>query len=139
MEKRFNLDPEYISNIEKELKLTYVPEKEETGNICMANNAEVRDEYKDVFDAKDLLNYRYALLHSPRYRKPYNASLEIDSPQMYYPKDQNRFWEVIALGAQLRELHLSKTRTTEKSSVETDKILKGIAKIESAISDIFLH
>lgn len=130
MEELFDLGPEAIRNIEEKLKLTYVPEKEEIGNVCMANNAEVRNEYKAVFDAKDLLDYRYAALHSPGYYEVYNDLSKIAFLQVPYPDDQNRFWELVALGAQLRQLHLSETKTATKYSNQTDKILKKIAKIE---------
>ncbi|MFW6257781.1 MAG: type ISP restriction/modification enzyme, partial [Prolixibacteraceae bacterium] len=52
-----NLNIEIVNQIVKNLGLTFVPEKEPEGNVCMANNQEVRQEYKTTFAPIDLLDY----------------------------------------------------------------------------------
>ncbi len=126
-----DLDPETIGKIEEELRLTFVPETGEIANVCMANSPEVRDEYKDTFDAKDLLDYIYALLHSPEYRLQYKDLSKIDVIEVPHPNDQNHFWRLASLGAQLRQLQLLESPTEKKYGNETDKILKRIAEIET--------
>lgn len=58
------------------------------------------------FTPIDLLDYIYASLHSPRYRDKYKEFLKTDFPIIPYPKDQNRFWELVKLGGELRQIHL---------------------------------
>lgn len=108
-----NLNMEIVSNIEKELGLQFVPEKDD-GNVCMANNAEVRNEYKTTFAPVDLLDYIYAVLHSPAYREKYKEFLKIDFPRVPYPKNPRQFIDLVDLGSQLREIHLLESPIVEK-------------------------
>ena len=54
----------------------------------------------------DLLDYIYAVLHSPTYRETYKEFLKIDFPRLPYPKDVQQFWQLVSLGSQLRQTHL---------------------------------
>ena len=101
-----NLNPEILSKIEESLQLTFVTEKETGGNVCMANSAEVRDDFKSTFAPIDLLDYIYAVLHSPGYREKYKEFLKIDFPRLPYPQDADKFWKLVELGGELRQLHL---------------------------------
>jgi len=53
-----------------------------------------------------ILDYIYAVLHSPSYREKYKEFLKIDFPRVPYPKDETSFKTLVALGKELRELHL---------------------------------
>lgn len=55
---------------------------------------------------KDIFDYIYAVLHSPTYREKYKEFLKIDFPRVPYPKDKNQFLNLVALGRELREIHL---------------------------------
>jgi predicted helicase len=81
-----NLNMEIVNQIAVNLGLTFVPEKEPEGNVCMANNNEVRDDFKTTFAPIDILDYIYAVLHSPTYREKYKEFLKIDFPRVPYPK-----------------------------------------------------
>ncbi len=54
----------------------------------------------------DILDYIYAVLHSPNYRKKYEEFLKIDFPRIPYPKDRKTFEKLVSFGKELRELHL---------------------------------
>ena len=54
----------------------------------------------------DLLDYIYAVLHSPSYRETYKEFLKIDFPRVPYPRDATQFWQLVALGGELRKTHL---------------------------------
>ena len=58
-----------------------------------------------TFAPIDLLDYIYAVLHSPTYRKTYKEFLKIDFPRVPYPQ-RDTFWQLVKLGGQLRQLHL---------------------------------
>lgn len=55
---------------------------------------------------EDILDYIYAVLHSPSYREKYKEFLKIDFPRVPYPKDKNTFKKLVTLGTELRLLHL---------------------------------
>ena len=85
----------------------------------------------------DLLDYIYAVLHSPKYRTKYKEFLKIDFPRIPYPKDPWSFWQLVSRGGKLRELHLMEspilnelittfpnggTNVVEKISYESEKV-----------------
>lgn len=59
-----------------------------------------------TFAPIDLLDYIYAVLHSPAYREKYKEFLKIDFPRVPYPDDPEKFWELVELGGELRQIHL---------------------------------
>lgn len=86
-----NLDPKIVADIAKVLKLTFSNEKTvEAGK----------------FAPIDVLDYIYAVLHSPTYRETYKEFLKIDFPRVPYPSDAETFWQLVALGGELRQIHL---------------------------------
>ncbi|SFE86273.1 type ISP restriction/modification enzyme [Flavobacterium xueshanense] len=113
-----NLNAEIVNQITKQLGLTFVAEKEPEGNVCMANNHEVRPEFRETFAPIDILDYIYAVLHSPTYREKYKEFLKIDFPKIPYPKDTKTFWELVELGSQIREIHLLESATVEEFITE---------------------
>ena len=59
----------------------------------------------------DLLDYIYAVLHSPSYRERYKEFLKTDFPRVPYPTDKNLFGKLVKLGGELRALHLMESPT----------------------------
>ena len=90
-----NLDPNIIAKLSKKLKLPFVPDHEEPSQ---------KD--KSQFSPLDVLDYIYAVLHSPIYRTTYKEFLKIDFPRIPYPDNAEDFWQLVRLGAELRKLHL---------------------------------
>jgi len=93
-----NLNIEIISQVSKKLGLAFTYEKETT---------------KDTFAPIDILDYIYAVLHSPTYREKYKEFLKIDFPRGPYPKDANTFWQLVKLGGVIRQIHLLESPTVE--------------------------
>ncbi|WP_026726833.1 type ISP restriction/modification enzyme [Flavobacterium sasangense] len=108
-----NLNMEIVNDIAKGLGLAFTPEKED-GNVCLANDKDVRSEFRTTFAPIDLLDYIYAVLHSPTYRETYKEFLKIDFPRVPYPKDSNIFWQLVQLGGELRQIHLLESPIVEK-------------------------
>jgi very-short-patch-repair endonuclease len=54
----------------------------------------------------DLLDYIYAVLHSPSYRDRYKEFLKIDFPRIPYPENGEQLKHLATLGEKLRKLHL---------------------------------
>lgn len=98
-ERTPNLNPEIVNQIAGKLGLTFTNEKETTVN---------------TFAPIDILDYIYAVLHSPIYREKYKEFLKIDFPRVPYPKDQESFWQLVKLGGEIRNLHLLESETVEE-------------------------
>jgi len=94
-----NLNPKILNKIAEQLDLIFTNEKETTEN---------------TFAPIDLLDYIYAVLHSPTYREKYKEFLKIDFPRIPYPKDQDTFWQLVKLGGELRQIHLLESPIVNK-------------------------
>jgi predicted helicase len=57
-------------------------------------------------EPEEILDYIYAVLHSPGYRLKYKEFLKIDFPRVPYPKDKQMFNKFSEFGKELREIHL---------------------------------
>ncbi|MCA0365704.1 MAG: N-6 DNA methylase [Bacteroidetes bacterium] len=109
-----NFNKEILNQIVEKLGLAFVAERED-GNVCFANNNdELRDEFKSVFAPIDLLDYIYAVLHSPAYREKYKEFLKIDFPRVPYPANAGKFWQLVKLGGEIRQLHLLESAAVNK-------------------------
>ncbi len=98
-ERKPNLNAEIVKQIAKKLGLTFTIEKETT---------------KGTFAPIDILDYIYAVLHSPTYREKYKEFLKIDFPRIPYPTNEKTFWQLVALGAEIRQIHLLESPIVEK-------------------------
>lgn len=96
-----NLNKEIVTDIEKKIGLSFVPEKD---NSFIKTN---------TFAPIDILDYIYAVLHSPAYREKYKEFLKIDFPRVPYPEDADVFWKLVELGGQIRQIHLLESPVVE--------------------------
>jgi predicted helicase len=87
-----NLNAEIVGKMANCLGLKFVSEKEGFST--------------PDFAPIDILDYIYAVLHSPTYREKYKEFLKIDFPKIPYPKDTKTFWELVSLGSEIRQIHL---------------------------------
>ena len=86
-----NLNMQTVELIATGLNLTFTAEKLDQSN---------------TFSPMDLLDYIYAVLHSPKYRETYKEFLKIDFPRVPYPNSTEQFWQLVSFGGELRKLHL---------------------------------
>lgn len=63
---------------------------------------------------ENILDYIYAVLHSPKFREKYKEFLKIDFPRVPYPKDKKQFFALAKFGEELRHLHLLESPKVEK-------------------------
>lgn len=78
-----------------------------------ADSSPSQGEQLECFAPMDILDYIYAVLHSPSYRETYKEFLKIDFPRVPYPKDKEAFWQLVQLGGELRQLHLLESPKVE--------------------------
>ncbi len=102
-ERKPNLKAEIVNQIAEKLGSTFTTEKETTEN---------------TFAPIDILDYIYAVLHSPTYREKYKEFLKIDFPRVPYPKDVATFWQLVKLGGEIRQIHLLESPKVEQYITE---------------------
>jgi len=93
-----NFKMKIVNQIAEKLDLRFTPEKEQT---------------EGTLAPIDILDYIYAVLHSPTYREKYKEFLKIDFPRVPYPKDAETFWQLVKLGGELRQIHLLESPIVE--------------------------
>jgi len=103
-DRKPNLNLETVEQIAKKIGLEFVNEKEETNNKS----------HESVFAPIDILDYIYAVLHSPTYREKYKEFLKIDFPRVPYPKNKEIFWQLVKLGGEIRQIHLLESPKVEE-------------------------
>jgi predicted helicase len=102
-----NLNNDIVQAIAQETELLFTNEK--------------TDDVK-TFAPIDVLDYIYAVLHSPAYRTKYKELLKIDFPRIPYPESAEQFYRLAAIGSVLRKLHLM-----EDVSLSDDKATFPVA------------
>jgi stringent starvation protein B len=131
-----NLNPKIINEIEQKLNLAFSPEDKEQLNMY---NSAVKNA-KKTFTPLDLFDYIYAVLHSPAYRETYREFLKIDFPRIPYPVDQKLFWKLVALGGELRQLHLLESPEFER--IKGDFVPSGkitVEKVRYSDGQVFVN
>lgn len=91
--RRPNLNLEIVAQIAQKLGMSFVQDHE----VVQPDNS---------FNPLDLLDYIYAVLHSPTYREKFKEFLKIDFPRIPYPENAEIFWQLVELGRQIRQFHL---------------------------------
>ena len=99
-----NLNAKIVEQIAKATGLTFTPEKDTSTSLSVT----------DTFAPIDILDYIYAVLHSPTYRAKYKEFLKIDFPRVPYPKNTETFWKLVKLGGELRQIHLLESPKIEQ-------------------------
>ena len=97
--KHHNLNKTIIDEISKRLGLHFFDDSDE--NSLLSEGAG-----DGKFTPLTILDYIYAVLHSPSYREKYKEFLKIDFPRVPYPENAEQFWKLVDLGGKLRRLHL---------------------------------
>jgi predicted helicase len=120
-----NLNQEHIQQFAEKIDLIFASEKEKT---------------KGTFAPIDILDYIYAVLHSPTYREKYKEFLKIDFPRIPYPKDKNIFWQLVKLGGELRQIHLLESPIVEQENTSypndgDNKITRKLGKNDFEVID----
>ncbi|MCZ2339012.1 MAG: hypothetical protein LC127_12660 [Chitinophagales bacterium] len=126
-----NLNMEIVDSIKEKLGLQFVSEKNPKDSNVYSNDDTPKhttptgshiDNLSDVknirplgsFAPIDLLDYIYAVLHSPSYREKYKEFLKIDFPRVPYPNYGESFRKLVALGGEIRQIHLLESPIVEK-------------------------
>ncbi|MCF8298552.1 MAG: hypothetical protein K9J13_13475 [Saprospiraceae bacterium] len=117
-ERTPNLNLEIINQIAEKLGLEFVSEKSSPGTSTgsVSGGSVSHSEVIEPVEMApiDILDYIYAVLHSPTYREKYKEFLKIDFPRVPYPKDKETFWQLVKLGGEIRQIHLLESPVVEQ-------------------------
>jgi len=131
-----NFDQERIQKLALEINLNFLPDHDperlrdaiqlrEKGQDAYSgwdipesvSHPDFKIQKTEFFTPLDLLDYIYAVLHSPSYRERYKEFLKTDFPRVPWPEDQENFWQLVALGGELRQYHLMEHPKSGESTV----------------------
>lgn len=115
-QRRPNLSPAFVEDIQKHLDLKFIPNGQ--GNL------------KETFGPEDIFHYIYAVLYSPTYRTHYIEFLKIDFPRIPLTSNLNLFRELSQKGATLIALHLMEAPILEDISLQPKYPIKGSDIVE---------
>jgi predicted helicase len=101
-ERTPNLNPTIVNQIAEKLSLTFTNEKDTSTSLSVQESQSKPTTFAPI----DILDYIYAILHSPTYREKYKEFLKIDFPRAPYPKNPETFWQLVKLGGEIRQIHL---------------------------------
>jgi len=83
MSVSLNITPNLIAQFEKATGLTFLSDDTPEGNVCFANNPDLRSEFKSTFRKIDIENYIFGLSQSQNIR------------DIAMPKDAQPFWKIV--------------------------------------------
>jgi len=95
-----NLDKQIIQQIATGLVLTFINPNEARGEVCYANEPNLRPEFRQSFTATDLLDYIYAVLHTQAEQN--GEFLKTGIVEIPYPVNADDFWKMVQTGSCLR-------------------------------------
>ena len=112
--RRANINPKFIQDLTQKLGLKWIPVD--------------RGDLKKTVGPEDVLNYSYAVFHSPAYRERYAEFLKIDFPRLPLTSDLKLFRTLAAKGAELVALHLMESPKLDELITEFN--VKGSDEVE---------
>ena len=124
-QRKPNLNQEIVNEIVKKTGLIFTNEKEDS---------------KNTLAPVDILDYIYAVLHSPNYILKYKEFLKIDFPRVPHPKDKETFWKLVKLGGEIRQIHLLESPAVEnyitQYSIDGDDV---VSKLKYNDEKVFIN
>jgi hypothetical protein len=95
-----NFSPDFLRRLEARLGLAY---------------AETLPATRSTFTPEDILNYTYAVLNCPAFRRRYAEFLKADFPRVPFTSDLDAFRGLAELGGQLLSAHLRPATSTRST------------------------
>jgi very-short-patch-repair endonuclease len=122
---------EVVQKMVKSLQLTLTTGNNPEGNVCFAQNEEVRPEYKEVVSPIEIIDYCYAIYHSSEFRHTKIAFQKLDLLEFPLPTNNSKFWKMVNCGAKLRRLFSEENIAHEQ--ITTQFPIEGNNKVITAI------
>ena len=101
-----NIDPAQLQTLCNQTGLAYRPDAEtEAQGSLKTDTADLNAATAGSFTPETLLDYIYAVLHSPDYRRRYAEFLKSSFPRIPNPANREHFLRLAAIGSELRQWH----------------------------------
>ena len=81
------VSPSFLNNMAEQLNLNYLEGDPLDGNICFANNSEVRPEFRTNFSKLDIVCYVSSFLTK--------TTFSLENEKIPFPKNAAAFWDII--------------------------------------------
>ncbi|MCY4170276.1 MAG: N-6 DNA methylase [Bacteroidetes bacterium] len=122
-ERRPNLNSDIVNQIKDNLELNYMEDGEDSNS--------------NTFSPLDIVDYIYAVLHSPTYREIYKEFLKVDFPRIPYPRNIDTFLSLVKLGKELRQTHLLNFNITNSNTytypIDGDNVIRKTRYSEAKV------
>ena len=104
--RRPNINPAQLQTLCNQTGLAYRPDAEtEAQGSLKTDTADPNAATAGSFTPETLLDYIYAALHSPAYRRRYAEFLKTGFPRIPNPENRSQFLRLAAIGSELRQWH----------------------------------
>ncbi len=123
-----NLNLQLLEGTFEKLGLTWLPDNSGDG--------------KTTCGPEDVLDYIYAVLHSPTYRARFRGFLNTNFPRVPFTTNAKLFWRLVALGREIRQLHLLEhpglDNLITRYSVPGDNIVEKV-RYDTATKRVYIN
>ena len=126
-----NLNMEIVAKFAEKIGVAFKSSVDIPLCDSMEANSNDGQECPSYFTPENLLDYIYAVLHSPNYREKYKEFLKIDFPRIPLPENSEQFWKFVEKGCELRKLHLMES--PELDTPITNYPLPGSNVVEKVV------
>lgn len=97
------LGEEVVRNIASSTKLVFSDGDAAQNNLCLANDREVRPEYRTSFNKMDVIDYIIAFLPDPADSKETKEQGDSHFLEVPLPENAALFWEAVQRGRRLKK------------------------------------
>lgn len=81
-----------VTRLEVLLNLPFISAYTSNSNVCFANNNDVRVDYRDNFNERDIVAYIIGIIDCEDFLQFNSVCLEVP-----FPKSESYFWEVVKI------------------------------------------
>ena len=81
------VSPAFLNNMGEQLNLNYLEGDSLDGNICFANNSDVRPEFRTNFSKLDIVRYVSSFLTK--------TTFSLEKEKIPFPKNSAAFWNIV--------------------------------------------
>lgn len=119
-----------IQEFEKRLGIPFEPQQT-AHNLCMADNPEVRLDFRNSFDQSHVLDYIQAVLHTKPHIHRMGQFVEDGDLALPYPPDLDLFWKLVAVGGEIRRWY-----SEQQGTLGTDPFPAGLKILAQKVDTI---
>lgn len=109
-----DLDVDLAQKIANQIGLTFISERDQSENVCMAESSEVLPAFREICTGTDILNYILAVLNSEESSEMLKNQEKLNSFRITLEKDAEEFWKQVEMGRRVEIFLCKEFYETEK-------------------------